>query len=83
MTTLWNSIDADKATGGTSSEPWIGSGVSIDTRTLEKGDLFVALEGETGDGHAFLEEAAAKGAAAALVKTESSLLPTLRHAQIP
>ena len=42
------------------------SGISIDTRTLAPGDLFVALQGER-DGHEFVEAAFAKGAAAALV----------------
>jgi UDP-N-acetylmuramoyl-tripeptide--D-alanyl-D-alanine ligase len=43
------------------------TGVSTDTRSLRKGDLFVALRGERFDGHAFLKDAAASGAAAALV----------------
>jgi UDP-N-acetylmuramoyl-tripeptide--D-alanyl-D-alanine ligase len=43
------------------------TGVSIDTRTLEQGNLFVALSGEQQDGHAFVETAFSKGAAAALV----------------
>jgi UDP-N-acetylmuramoyl-tripeptide--D-alanyl-D-alanine ligase len=42
-------------------------GVSTDTRTLGPGSLFVALRGERFDGHAFLAEAAARGAAAAVV----------------
>ena len=42
------------------------SGISIDTRSLAPGDLFVALQGER-DGHDFVEAAFAKGAAAALV----------------
>ena len=42
------------------------SGLSIDTRTLERGDLFVALR-DVRDGHDFVETAFAKGAAAALV----------------
>ncbi len=42
-------------------------GASIDTRTLRPGDLFVALGGETSDGHRFLADAAKSGAAAALV----------------
>ncbi len=41
--------------------------VATDTRTLEPGDLFVALEGERFDGHAFVDDAFARGAAAALV----------------
>ncbi len=40
---------------------------SIDTRTLPAGALYVALRGETHDGHTFLDAAAARGAAAALV----------------
>ena len=43
------------------------TGVSIDTRTLQKGDLFVALEGESRDGHDFIRMAFEKGASAALV----------------
>ncbi|TVP53548.1 MAG: UDP-N-acetylmuramoyl-tripeptide--D-alanyl-D-alanine ligase [Gemmatimonadales bacterium] len=41
--------------------------VTTDTRTLREGDLFVALEGPTFDGHDFLSEAAARGAAGAIV----------------
>ena len=41
--------------------------VSIDTRTLRAGELFVAIKGERHDGHAFVAEAAARGALAALV----------------
>lgn len=42
-------------------------GVSIDTRTLQRGDLFVAIVGETNDGHDYVAQAFAKGAAAAVV----------------
>jgi UDP-N-acetylmuramoyl-tripeptide--D-alanyl-D-alanine ligase len=42
-------------------------GVSIDTRTLQPGDLFFAIRGEANDGHAFVEKAFEKGAAAAVV----------------
>lgn len=41
--------------------------VSIDTRTIKPGDLYVAISGENFDGHNFIEEAKAKGAVAALV----------------
>jgi UDP-N-acetylmuramoyl-tripeptide--D-alanyl-D-alanine ligase len=44
------------------------SSVSTDTRTLSPGALYVALKGDRFDGHAFLGEAAAKGAAAAVVR---------------
>ncbi|MCF2904359.1 UDP-N-acetylmuramoyl-tripeptide--D-alanyl-D-alanine ligase [Octadecabacter sp. CECT 8868] len=63
---LWTSADAAKATGGTSDVKWDASGVSIDTRTIAQGDLFVALKAER-DGHDFVKMALEKGAAAALV----------------
>ncbi|MEK7666998.1 MAG: UDP-N-acetylmuramoyl-tripeptide--D-alanyl-D-alanine ligase, partial [Pseudomonadota bacterium] len=43
------------------------SGVSTDTRTLVRGDLFVALVGPNFDGHEFVDAAAGKGAIGALV----------------
>ena len=58
-----------EATGGTLSRPFDADGLSIDTRTLAAGDLFVALLGEGRDGHAFVADALAKGAAGAMVHT--------------
>ncbi len=43
-------------------------GVSTDSRTIAKGELFVALAGESFDGHDFLGAAAERGAGAALVR---------------
>ncbi|MCX6344513.1 MAG: UDP-N-acetylmuramoyl-tripeptide--D-alanyl-D-alanine ligase [Armatimonadetes bacterium] len=43
------------------------TGVSTDTRTIKAGDLFVALVGESSDGHKFLADALAKGAAGLVV----------------
>lgn len=43
------------------------TGVSTDTRTIRRGDLFVALAGERYDGHAFVAEAFSRGAAGAVV----------------
>lgn len=48
-------------------------GVSIDTRTLKPGDLFVALRGENHDGHDFLKQAFEGGAAGAVVDDKRSL----------
>lgn len=67
LSSLWRHDDADRATGGRSTLPWQASGVSIDTRTIVPGDLFVALKGPNFDGHGFVVEAFAKGAAAAMV----------------
>ncbi|MGZ5380917.1 MAG: UDP-N-acetylmuramoyl-tripeptide--D-alanyl-D-alanine ligase [Thermoanaerobaculia bacterium] len=55
---------ASRAAGG----PLAFSSVSTDTRTLVPGALYVALKGDRFDGHAFLAEAAAKGATAAVVR---------------
>ena len=67
MTTpLWTSRDAVAATGGTATCDWSVNGVSIDTRTLQEGDLFVALKAAR-DGHDFVAQALASGAGAALV----------------
>lgn len=63
---LWTSDDAVKATGGQVTKAWAASGVSIDTRTLQPGELFVALK-DVRDGHDFVAQALEKGAAAALV----------------
>lgn len=44
------------------------TGLSIDTRTIQKGDLFVALKGSRSDGHDYVGMAVKKGASAALVE---------------
>jgi len=63
---LWTSEEILAATGGRlDGAPFAATGVSIDTRALEPGDLFVALAGER-DGHEFAAAALARGAAAAL-----------------
>ncbi|HRE59835.1 MAG TPA: UDP-N-acetylmuramoylalanyl-D-glutamyl-2,6-diaminopimelate--D-alanyl-D-alanine ligase [Micropepsaceae bacterium] len=67
MSILWTAEEAARATGGKIAGSWQAMGVSIDTRTLEPGDLFVALTGEARDGHQFVADAIAKGAVAALV----------------
>ena len=49
------------------------SHISKDTRTIQPGDLYVALRGENFDGNLFTADAAARGAAAALVDNESAV----------
>ena len=65
---LWTPAALEAATGGR----WIGApravtGASIDTRSLEPGDLFFAIRGEVRDGHDFVRVALEKGAGAAVV----------------
>lgn len=56
-------------------------GVSTDTRQLEAGALFVALQGPNFDGHEFIETARERGAAAAAVSRPcDSALPQLEVA---
>ena len=64
--TLWTAASAAAATGGKATTNWQASGISIDTRSLQPGDLFVALSAAR-DGHDFVADALAKGAAAAMV----------------
>lgn len=63
---LWTASEAAAATGGQVIGDWSVDGVSIDTRTIEPGDLFVALTAAR-DGHDFVAQALEQGAGAALV----------------
>ncbi|WP_297972177.1 UDP-N-acetylmuramoyl-tripeptide--D-alanyl-D-alanine ligase [uncultured Amaricoccus sp.] len=72
--TLWTRDAAVAATGGASDRDWSATGVSIDTRTLAPGDLFVALSAAR-DGHDFVADALARGAAAALVSRRPENVP--------
>ena len=64
---LWTSAEIARATGGVASGAFQVSGVEMDSRDVRPGDLFVALKGETSDGHAFLDKAFGNGAIAAVV----------------
>jgi len=64
---LWTAAEAAAATAGRATRDWAATGVSIDSRSIAPGDLFVALAGPNFDGHDFIAGALAKGAAAALV----------------
>src|SRR5690606_13018282 len=48
------------------------AGVSIDSRSIEPGEAFVALRGERHDGHAYLGEAVARGAACIFVERDAA-----------
>ena len=73
-----------RATGGTprgiDDLALTPTGVSTDTRSIEQGELFVALAGPNFDGHDFLEQAFEKGAVAALVSKDLHLARTIRVA---
>lgn len=60
---IWTAKEAAAATGGVARGSWTAAGISIDTRALKKGELFVALKGDARDGHEFVNDALEKGAA--------------------
>jgi UDP-N-acetylmuramoyl-tripeptide--D-alanyl-D-alanine ligase len=64
---LWTSDEIAAATQGTASADFAVSGVAFDSREVGPGDLFLALKGESTDGHRFLDQAFAQGAAGAVV----------------
>jgi UDP-N-acetylmuramoyl-tripeptide--D-alanyl-D-alanine ligase len=67
MSAVWTNQEAEAATLGHASRSFEANGLSIDTRTLKPGDLFIALKGDARDGHDFVQAAFDAKAAAALV----------------
>jgi UDP-N-acetylmuramoyl-tripeptide--D-alanyl-D-alanine ligase len=62
---------------------WQATGISIDSRTLKKGDLFVALKGPLADGHDHVVHAAKQGAAGAIVERVMDNLPLFPQIVVP
>lgn len=69
--TLWTSAEIAAATDGTASTDFACDGVTFDSREVGPGDLFIALKGETTDGHKFLDQASERGAAGAVVSVST------------
>ena len=63
----WELSELQNQFGGECTQDCEFTHVSTDTRTIQNGDLFVALVGPNFDGHKFVEQAMAKGAVAAVV----------------
>src|SRR5881394_2777657 len=60
------------AAGGDFDREMVASGYSIDSRTLQPGELFFAVRGERLDGHDFVQAALQKGAVGAVIaKTQA------------
>jgi len=71
MSALWTSDEVAKALSPVSmSAAFEASGVTFDSRAVGKGDIFFALAGETTDGHQYVADALARGAAAAVVSRD-------------
>ncbi len=66
--TLWTASEIEQATEGKATADFSAIGVSIDTRTLKKGEIYIALKGDALDGHDYVESAFKAGAAASIVK---------------
>ena len=64
---IWNAADLALALSVRVPKRVAAYGLSIDTRTIRLGDLFIALKGEQSDGHAYVKMAVEKGAAACIV----------------
>lgn len=65
---LWTAEAISEAVNGTPpATDWAVTGVTIDSRAIEPGDLFIALKGEAFDGHDYVKAALDAGAAGALV----------------
>ena len=82
---LWTHTEAEAATLGKASQAFAVNGISIDTRTIKEGDLFVALQGDNRDGHDFVQAAFKAKAGDALVARAmpgvSGALLTVGHTQ--
>jgi UDP-N-acetylmuramoyl-tripeptide--D-alanyl-D-alanine ligase len=75
MSALWTAAEIAAAVAGQAAGDFAVTGVSIDSRSVEKGDLFVALQGPTFDGHEFVASALQRGAAGALIHRRPNNLP--------
>lgn len=64
---LWTSAEIAAATGGTASGDWSVDSVSIDSRTMARNALFIALKGPNFDGHDYAAAALDGGAAGLLL----------------
>ena len=70
-TCLWTGEEVLRATGSNAGPAdWRVTGVSIDSRTVQAGDLFFAIAGPNFDGHDYVSQALDAGASAAVVSRE-------------
>ena len=86
MSALWTVAEVLAATGGRAVNLDDGdlTAVSIDSREIEPGALFVAIKGDVHDGHDFVAKALEQGAAAALVSEDKAAgLPQERLIVVP
>lgn len=83
MTPLWTSTDIASVTKGTTTGHFNVHGLSINTRSLQEGDLFFALKGDKLDGHDYVMEAIAKKAVAVVVDHHCPQIPDDKQVIVP
>ena len=67
---LWTEAEIAAATSGTSTGRWSVEGIAIDSRDIVPGDLFIALHGQSSNGHDHVADALKAGAVAAIVSCD-------------
>lgn len=75
--TLWRAQEVQTSCGGKiiGASDWSACGVSINSRSIKPGDMFIAIKGPNHDGHAFVADAFARGAVAAIVSSVPDDMP--------
>ncbi|MDD5585420.1 MAG: UDP-N-acetylmuramoylalanyl-D-glutamyl-2,6-diaminopimelate--D-alanyl-D-alanine ligase [Alphaproteobacteria bacterium] len=78
MKLVWKAEDVLRAVRGhcLHEQTWTAHGVSIDSRTLQPGDLFIAIIGPEKDAHDYVVQAFSAGAAAAIVQRPPAQVPS-------
>ena len=81
----WNYEKLKQITNGTNNiniKNFKITGFSIDSRSINKGDLFCALKGKNHDGHDFLFQAYKKGASCFLLSDANKNIPNLPYIKV-
>lgn len=78
MKLVWQAEEVLRAVRGQylHEQSWSAFGVAIDSRSVQKDDIFIALKGPSHDAHNFVGQAFAAGAAAAIVQQTPSQVPS-------
>ncbi len=85
MQVEWNFSELNKVTKGKNNFKFKDlkiTGLSIDTRTLKKGDLFCTLKGDNFDGHEFISQALKKGASCLLLSDANKVVPKIPYIKV-
>jgi len=74
---LLQNVEFDFISGGKDYEVYVVKGVSTDSRTISRGEFFIAIKGDRFDGHDFVEDVIKKGAAGVII--ERAAINGFRH----